>query len=177
MCGISGFVDYSKKTGQPILEQMNRIMSHRGPDGEGYAIYQKEEASIGLGHRRLSIIDLTQGGSQPQSFGSLHITFNGEIYNHLELRKKYGLVAESNSDTLTLLMLFELMGMKMLDEIDGMFAFALYDAVRAQRIACMRSQSPASSVRSWNRSPRWSGRLPSHGEAPRECRLFPPIAK
>ena len=88
MCGISGFADFNKRTAKETLEKMNRILSHRGPDGEGYGIYNNDTAAIGLGHRRLSIIDLTEGGSQPQTYQSLHITFNGEIYNYAEIKKQ-----------------------------------------------------------------------------------------
>ena len=59
MCGISGFIDFSKKTDKEILLKMNRTMTHRGPDGEGYALFNTETATVGLGHRRLSIIDST----------------------------------------------------------------------------------------------------------------------
>ena len=58
MCGISGFIDFNKKTDLEVLEKMNRIMAHRGPDGEGYGMYETADAKVGLGHRRLSIIDL-----------------------------------------------------------------------------------------------------------------------
>ena len=88
MCGISGFIDFNKKTGIEVLEKMNRIMAHRGPDGEGYGMYETAHATIGLGHRRLSIIDLTAGGHQPKTFDSLHLTFNGEIYNYAEIKKE-----------------------------------------------------------------------------------------
>ena len=94
MCGISGFVDFAKTSDKTILEKMNRMMAHRGPDGEGYGIYETPNATIGLGHRRLSIIDLSDGGAQPKTFNGLHITYNGEVYNFeeikSELEKKYG---------------------------------------------------------------------------------------
>ena len=102
MCGISGFIDFNKKTSIEVLQKMNRIMAHRGPDGEGYGMYETDTAKVGLGHRRLSIIDLTAGGSQPQTFGSLHITFNGEIYNYAEIKKVLedkGHSFKSHSDT------------------------------------------------------------------------------
>jgi len=88
MCGISGFADFNKKTDRDILEKMNRMLAHRGPDGEDYGMYTAGKATIGLGHRRLSIIDLTEGGRQPKTFQSLHITFNGEIYNYAEIKKE-----------------------------------------------------------------------------------------
>jgi asparagine synthase (glutamine-hydrolysing) len=120
MCGIFGTLNL------PVKEQAAEIFSglaHRGPDASGLAVRDNVE----LFHTRLSIQDLSNKGMQPMHHHDLSIVFNGEIYNHLELREQYGLYAESNSDTKTLLMLFELMGMKMLDKLDGMFAFALYD--------------------------------------------------
>ena len=86
MCGISGFIDYQKRTSRDILEKMNRTIEHRGPDGEGYALFNADAAAIGLGHRRLSIIDLSEGGRQPKTYKKLHITFNGEIYNYKEIK-------------------------------------------------------------------------------------------
>ncbi len=81
---------------------MNRTMAHRGPDGEGYGMYETDDAIIGLGHRRLSIIDLSAGGNQPKTFGSLHLTFNGEIYNYAEIKKELeskGHIFDSHSDS------------------------------------------------------------------------------
>ena len=85
MCGISGFIDFTKKSDLSILKKMNDTMYHRGPDGEGLKLYESPEAKIGFGHRRLSIIDLSEGGSQPMSYQHLHIVFNGEIYNYNEM--------------------------------------------------------------------------------------------
>ena len=79
MCAISGFLDFNNSTSLQILEQMNRTMAHRGPDGEGYNVYESAFGCVGLGHRRLSIIDLTEGGSQPMHFENLHITFNAKF--------------------------------------------------------------------------------------------------
>ncbi|HEY0668389.1 MAG TPA: asparagine synthase (glutamine-hydrolyzing) [Sphingobacteriaceae bacterium] len=120
MCGIFGTLNLA------VAEQASQIFAglyHRGPDEQAFMV----KDNVQLFHTRLAIQDLNMTGRQPMHYNGLSIVFNGEIYNHLELREKYGLFAESNSDTLTLLMLFELKGMKMLDELDGMFAFALYD--------------------------------------------------
>lgn len=139
MCGISGFIDYSKKTDQGILEKMNRMMAHRGPDGEGYGIYNSNTATVGLGHRRLSIIDLTEGGSQPQTFGSLHITFNGEVYNYAEIKKTLedkGHQFHSHSDTEVILHAYAEWGSKALQQFIGMFAFVIYDEDKQQLFAC-----------------------------------------
>lgn len=139
MCGISGFVDFSKKTDEAILQKMNRMLTHRGPDGEGYGIYQNEKAVIGLGHRRLSIIDLTEGGSQPQTFGSLHITFNGEIYNYEEIKKELeakGHTFHSHSDTEVILHSYAEWGSDCLRRFIGMFAFVIYDEHKKKIFAC-----------------------------------------
>jgi asparagine synthase (glutamine-hydrolysing) len=139
MCGISGFVDFNNTTGRDILEKMNRALAHRGPDGEGYAIYNSATATTGLGHRRLSIIDLTEGGRQPKSFQSLHITFNGEIYNYAEIKKQLedkGHQFNSHSDSEVILHAFSEWGSDALMPFIGMFAFVIYDEARQKLFAC-----------------------------------------
>ncbi|WP_207425884.1 asparagine synthase (glutamine-hydrolyzing) [Pedobacter sp. SYSU D00535] len=121
MCGIFGTLNHKVS---PQRAEIFDGLFHRGPD---------EQASIScdnteLFHTRLAIQDLGLGGKQPMEYNGLYLVFNGEIYNHLELRDKYGLKSESNSDTRTILLLFELLGIRMLDDFDGMFAFALYDS-------------------------------------------------
>jgi asparagine synthase (glutamine-hydrolysing) len=139
MCGISGFVDFTKKSNQAILEKMNRMLAHRGPDGEGYGVYQTNDAIIGLGHRRLSIIDLTTGGSQPKTFGHLHITYNGEIYNFEEIKielEAKGHIFESHSDTEVILHAYKEWGSAALQKFIGMFAFIIYNEQTQQIFAC-----------------------------------------
>jgi asparagine synthase (glutamine-hydrolysing) len=128
MCGICGIVD---RDGRPIdravLERMRDAMTHRGPDAEG--LY--EAAGVGLGHRRLSIIDLATG-SQPMTNedGSLVIVYNGEVYNYLELRETYldgRHRFTSTSDTEVILHLFEEFGRDAVAYLNGMFAFAIWD--------------------------------------------------
>src|ERR1700712_5393537 len=139
MCGISGFADFNKLTTREMLEKMNRIMAHRGPDGEGYGIYQTDAATIGLGHRRLSIIDLTEGGSQPQTYQTLHITFNGEVYNYAEIKTELaakGHQFHSHSDTEVILHAYAEWGSAALQKFIGMFAFAIYDDVEQKLFAC-----------------------------------------
>ena len=139
MCGISGFADYSKKTGRDILEKMNRILAHRGPDGEGYGLYETTTATIGLGHRRLSIIDLSAGGNQPQTFQSLHITFNGEIYNYAEIKERLeikGHQFHSHSDTEVILHAYSEWGSDALQQFIGMFAFVIFDEQKQKLFAC-----------------------------------------
>lgn len=139
MCGISGFVDFNKKTGKDTLEKMNRIMAHRGPDGEGYEIYNDTAATIGFGHLRLSIIDLTEGGKQPMSYNNLHITFNGEVYNYAEIKKQLeakGHQFHSHSDTEVILHAYAEWGSAALQQFIGMFAFAIYDETNKKIFAC-----------------------------------------
>ena len=139
MCGISGFVDYSKKTNLATLQKMNRILAHRGPDGEGYGYYNTKNAAIGLGHRRLSIIDLTNGGSQPKTYQHLHITYNGEVYNFEEIKTELeakGHHFESHSDTEVILHAYKEWGSAALQKFIGMFAFVIYDEQAQKLFAC-----------------------------------------
>lgn len=120
MCGIFGTINYEIPVDQ---QEIFQGLWHRGPDEQD----RQSIDNLHLYHTRLAIQDLSASGRQPMEYNGLMIVFNGEIYNHLELREKYGLESASNSDTRTILMMYELMGMKMLEEFDGMFAFALYD--------------------------------------------------
>lgn len=139
MCGISGFIDFNKKTNISTLEKMNRTLAHRGPDGEGYEIYKTENAITGLGHRRLSIIDLSEGGSQPQKFENLHIVFNGEVYNYQEIKvelESKGHSFNSHSDTEVVLHAYKEWGSEALKKFIGMFAFVIYDDAAQTLFAC-----------------------------------------
>ncbi|RQO64948.1 asparagine synthase (glutamine-hydrolyzing) [Pedobacter sp. KBW06] len=120
MCGIFGTINYEIPVDQ---QEIFQGLWHRGPDEQD----RQSIDNLHLYHTRLAIQDLSASGRQPMEYNGLMIVFNGEIYNHLQLREKYGLESASNSDTRTILMMYELMGMKMLEEFDGMFAFALYD--------------------------------------------------
>ena len=109
---------------------MTDALRHRGPDGEGF--WTNPAGNMGLGHRRLSIIDLTETGSQPMHYadGRYTIIFNGEIYNYIELKEfllKKNYTFQSTSDTEVLLALYDLKKEKALNDLDGMFAFALWD--------------------------------------------------
>ena len=139
MCGISGFIDFKHNSSLEILQKMNRMLAHRGPDGEGYAVYETKPATIGLGHRRLSIIDLSEGGSQPQTFGSLHITYNGEVYNYAEIKielEAKGYTFKSHSDTEVILQAYTEWGSNALQKFIGMFAFVIYDEEKNKIFAC-----------------------------------------
>jgi asparagine synthase (glutamine-hydrolysing) len=130
MCGIAGFIG---KAESPVLREMIDALAHRGPDGEG--IWIDEENNVFLGHRRLSIIDLA-AGSQPMTTldDQLVVTFNGEIYNHAELRaileKRGHRFKTDHSDTEVLLYGYREWGPAFLEKLNGMWAFALYDTAR-----------------------------------------------
>ena len=128
MCGISGFLGRFDKN---LLDDMNRVLSHRGPDDSG--TYWAGEKGIGLAHRRLSIIDLSEMGHQPMwdSTEQVVIVFNGEIYNYRELRTDLvscGFAFKSNSDTEVLLNLYLRDGTEMLSALNGIFGFAIWDS-------------------------------------------------
>ncbi|MGE4159697.1 MAG: asparagine synthase (glutamine-hydrolyzing) [Planctomycetota bacterium] len=133
MCGIAGLIRRDGGTPEMAqLEAMARALVHRGPDGEGFHI----SGSVGLAHRRLSIVDL-EGGSQPMSSpdGRVTVSFNGEIYNHAALRKDLeskGHRFRTSSDTEVLPALWVEHGPAMLDKLSGMFAIALHDAAKGQ---------------------------------------------
>lgn len=127
MCGIAGIVNFKEIPGQHIVEDMMHVMKHRGPDGEGLYVDQNSV----LGHVRLSIIDV-EGSKQPLSNEdeSVWITFNGEIYNYLELRDDLisrDHIFHTNGDTEVLVHLYEEYGERMLQFLQGMFAFAIWD--------------------------------------------------
>lgn len=132
MCGIAG-VFGDPRVEAAIVTRMTRALAHRGPDDEG--VWVDEEAGIGLGHRRLSIVDLSPAGRQPMisHSGRYVLTFNGEIYNHLDLRSELATQGHEpnwrgHSDTETLLAAFDAWGItRALQRASGMFALALWD--------------------------------------------------
>jgi asparagine synthase (glutamine-hydrolysing) len=137
MCGINGIFAYGSKAApvdRPELIATRERMAMRGPDGAGE--WLSDDGRIAFGHRRLSIIDLSEsGGRQPMSSadGRFVVTFNGEIYNHRELRRELeaqGAVFRSESDTEVLLHLYAQKGEEMVRELRGMFAFGLWDAIK-----------------------------------------------
>ncbi|MFT3682933.1 MAG: asparagine synthase (glutamine-hydrolyzing) [Ferruginibacter sp.] len=123
MCGIAGAVNFKLPH-----QQVNSVMFHRGPDEQaGFTI-----DNIDFYHLRLSILDIS-GGKQPMHLDNRYtIIFNGEIYNHQEVRKKHNLNGKTSSDTETLLLLYQKLGANMLDDLDGMFVLAIYDREEKQ---------------------------------------------
>jgi len=131
MCGIIGFIDYNKKLNSTRLSKMMQSISHRGPDDSGFYFSELSKANIGLGHQRLSIIELSSLGHQPMKFKDLVITYNGEIYNYSEIRLKLeqkGYTFTSRSDTEVILKAFHCWRELALNYFVGMFAIAIFDA-------------------------------------------------
>lgn len=131
MCGIAGIYKFERDLVRyDELKRMTDAIRHRGPDGEGQ--WLNETASVGLAHRRLSIIDLSENGKQPMHYGEQRYTivFNGEIYNYVELKEQLlakGYAFKSDSDTEVLMALYDLKKEKCLEDLDGMFAFVIWD--------------------------------------------------
>lgn len=131
MCGIAGIWNLNEKCiTDEALESFTNSIAHRGPDGFGF--YKNEAKSLGLGHRRLSILDLTEKGKQPMSFSDdrYWITYNGEIFNFIELReelKQIGYSFISDSDTEIILAAYQKWGKDCLYKFNGMWAFAIWD--------------------------------------------------
>jgi asparagine synthase (glutamine-hydrolysing) len=131
MCGICGIyhLERDRAIDEEKLRGMARTMAHRGPDDEGFYV----DGNVGLGHQRLSIIDLSPMGQQPMTNedGKLWIVLNGEIYNYLELRQELigkGHQFRSNSDTEVILHLYEELGPACINRLNGMFAFVVWDS-------------------------------------------------
>lgn len=142
MCGIAGILSPDpRNVTRERLRLMTDVISHRGPDGEGQ--WLSPSGNLGLGHRRLSIIDLSHEADQPMHYLDRYsIVFNGEIYNYIELREtllKEGYTFRTASDTEVLMALFDRHRENCLGMLDGMFAFVLYDA-RENHIFCARDR-------------------------------------
>lgn len=138
MCGIVGIYSFKgKPVDESLLVRMRDTMIHRGPDGAG--TWLSPEGDVGLAHRRLSIIDLSNAASQPMSNedGTLWVIFNGEIYNHAEIRRELEETGRhswrtDHSDTEVILHAFEEWGIECLDRFRGMFAIGLWNAARRE---------------------------------------------
>ena len=143
MCGIAGFVNFGghcRAEARSRIEVMTDVIAHRGPDGEGFYV----DDCAALGHRRLAIIDVASG-QQPMSVGDgqVHIVFNGEIYNFLGLRAELeacGHVFRTHSDTEVILFSYVEWGVRCVERLDGMFAFAIWDT-RAKTLFLARDRT------------------------------------
>src|SRR5262245_8572819 len=140
MCGICGFLARDASPDPRTAKSMAGLLAHRGPDGEGLHL----DPPMALGHRRLSIIDLSEAASEPMTNedGTLWLVFNGEIYNFRELRKSLEGRHRFHSygDGETILHLYEEKGDDAVSELDGMFAFALWDS-RKRRLLLARDRA------------------------------------
>src|SRR5438552_10753938 len=141
MCGICGIVRMTPpgRVDEDVLRRMRDTMVHRGPDDEGLFI----SGNVGLGHRRLSIVDLS-GGHQPMANAdeTIWITYNGELYNFRELRAEMearGHAFRTKSDTEVVLRAYEMFGDRCVEHLHGMFAFAIWDGQR-QRLLLARDR-------------------------------------
>ena len=168
MCGISGYLDLDRGVDTDTLRRMTDVIRHRGPDDEGYALIGKEGAAfyrgedtlpqlslppleqggsgtfLGLGHRRLSILDLSAAGHQPMALPErdLTLTYNGELYNYLELRAQLEALGHrfrTNCDTEVLLHAYCQWGEDCLDHFNGMWGFALWDG-KENKLFCARDR-------------------------------------
>lgn len=129
MCGIAGYLSHEGAASRAVVERMTRVLAHRGPDGEGFHV----SGPIGLGHRRLAILDLSPAGSQPMTAasGRLWLTYNGELFNFREIRRELearGHVFRSRNDAEVVLAAYLEWGRACLSKFNGMFAFGLWDA-------------------------------------------------
>ena len=143
MCGITGFIDFNKKSTQQILQEMTDVLHHRGPDDSGVSFFSNSNCQVGLGHRRLSILDLSSHGHQPMAFDKIEIVYNGEIYNFKEIRQeleKYDYQFESDSDTEVILKAYHKWGIKAVDKFNGMFTISIYDQL-SSKILLIRDRS------------------------------------
>ena len=117
MCGIAGSINFSLD-----IPKLTKDLYHRGPDEQTTF----SENGLILHHHRLAILDIA-GGKQPMHYEHLTIIFNGEIYNHLDVRAKHGLICNTHSDTETILHAYAKLGAECLTDFDGMFALVIYD--------------------------------------------------
>lgn len=152
MCGIVGLIDFKKKSSEEILTQCTDVLHHRGPDGSGINFFETEHCQVGLGHRRLSIIDLSNAAGQPMEYNGYYIVFNGEIYNYNEIREaliKDGHQFVTHSDTEVILHAWEKWGAGMLQQFIGMFAFIIYDSKKNKVFGCRDRAGVKPLIYSW----------------------------
>ncbi|MDO8504814.1 MAG: asparagine synthetase B, partial [Candidatus Liptonbacteria bacterium] len=143
MCGISGAISFSGARDEldRAVRKMNSCQALRGPDDEGLFSFGPASSAAGgavvFGHRRLSIIDLSSDGHQPMSFGDIHITFNGEIYNFEEVKKELtakGCVFKTKTDTEVILFAYKEWGIASFKKLRGMFSFAIFDSKKEELV-------------------------------------------
>ncbi|MDN5578771.1 MAG: hypothetical protein L0G11_05420 [Chryseobacterium sp.] len=134
MCGIAGIITPNARNYTEEIQKMTRAIAHRGPNGEQHEFF----ANAALGHRRLSIIDLSETGKQPMFSNTKNecIVLNGEIYGFQDLKKKYSdYPYHGTSDTEIILAMYQQKGKDLLNELPGMFAFAIWDEDKQELFA------------------------------------------
>jgi asparagine synthase (glutamine-hydrolysing) len=142
MCGIAGFCDFTSRSDYSTLKNMTDTLAHRGPDDHGYQVFQDANAIIGLGHRRLSILDLSTLGRQPMRTpdNRYHIVYNGEVYNYTEIQKdlikQFGITFQSQSDTEVIVHAYQQWGIEAVHRFRGMFAFVIFDNKEKRLFLC-----------------------------------------
>jgi asparagine synthase (glutamine-hydrolysing) len=141
MCGIAGIISpHNVFVNRQRLKTMADVLTHRGPDGEGY--WLNAASTVGFAHRRLAIIDTTNAAAQPLHYLHYTVIFNGEIYNYVELKNEliqHGYIFQSQSDTEIIPAAFDHWGIDCLNHFDGMFAFTLWDD-KMQRLIIARDR-------------------------------------
>lgn len=141
MCGIAGIISFQSDEHLPsVVKRMTDLIAHRGPDSEGQ--YSAPSSQVCLGHRRLSILDLSDAGIQPMTLNQLTITYNGEVYNYIELKKELiqlGHSFKTHTDTEVILAAYAQWGASCVEKFNGMWAFVIYDAVKEQ-VFCSRDR-------------------------------------
>jgi asparagine synthase (glutamine-hydrolysing) len=146
MCGITGFIDFNKKSTIDIIKKMTNAIKHRGPDSQSSLLINSPFANIGLGHTRLSVIDLSEGGNQPMKddSGEWIMVFNGEVYNYKEIRvelQSLGYNFNSFSDTEVVILAIKHFGIEAaLKKLIGMFAFVLVN-LKEQKVYFVRDRA------------------------------------
>jgi asparagine synthase (glutamine-hydrolysing) len=139
MCGVCGLYGLQPSDDpERTVRRMTQTLTHRGPDDSGIFL----DAGVALGHRRLSIIDLSEAGAQPMTFGAATVVYNGEAYNFRQLRtelESLGHTFRGHSDTEVLLHAYDAWGLAGLERLEGIFAFALWDRAR-RRLVLMRDR-------------------------------------
>ncbi len=139
MCGIAGFCDFNKHSSVQVLKKMTDALAHRGPNDAGHHFADSPKAFVGLGQRRLSILDLSAAGHQPMFFEHLAIIFNGEIYNFKEIRKELeekGYSFNSWSDTEVIIKGYHCWGDDVVKKFIGMFVYIIYDSQKQEITIC-----------------------------------------
>jgi asparagine synthase (glutamine-hydrolysing) len=174
MCGITGFVDFKKGSSRQLLEEMTQAVAHRGPDGQGSYYVNTNDATVAMGHRRLSIIDLSAAANQPMHYDGLHMIFNGEIYNYEEIRNKLierGHQFVTHSDSEVILHSWREWGMDAIQQWHGMFVIIMHDE-KLNQFICIRDRAGVKPLHYY-----WEGDLLIYGSELKSFVIHPQFKK